>query len=242
MQTLRCSWDGDRGGQTLGWRSSGRAASSGFSLRPAGKGDRSGRAAQPRRAPSALSAAGSRLRPRLALPSVPLLSSDLTASVALGKELPATRAEAPTSPRWVLHRRQISQLAKLHVSKSSDGAFPDVLPKKCPCEGRAGGVLTSVEVPNFCTLFQTSSSPAPSLSPSPSGPDQAVLCHLGCPPSSCLATVQPQRRCLCPTAAAHAKQFLRQGGDEPFSRLIATKFAFLLRGVTERRTRVSRSS
>lgn len=47
-------------------------------------------------------------RPHLALPFVHLLSSDLTASIAVGRELPASRADGSNLLSQVLRRRQIS--------------------------------------------------------------------------------------------------------------------------------------
>lgn len=96
-----------------------------------------------------------------------------------------TGQTAPTYFRWVLRRRQILQASKLPHQQIVWQA-----PSLTSCQrnanvrevGGCGGVLSYVEVPNFCTISRNSSSTTPFLSPSPSGRDQPALCHLHCPP------------------------------------------------------------
>lgn len=97
---------------------------------------------------------------------------------------------------------------------------------------------TSALYPGTAQLPPLSFPPAPQA-------ETNLLFAIFTAPSSCFAIVQPQCRCLCPTADAHAKQFLWWGENRPFSHLIITKFVFLLhdihRHIRERGTRVSRS-
>lgn len=86
---------------------------------------------------------GTGCRPRLALPFVHLLSSDLTASIAVGRELLATRADGSNLP--LLGFAQKANLAGFKASTSANcltSAFPDVSSEKRQCKGSGGGSLT----------------------------------------------------------------------------------------------------
>lgn len=228
------------GRRPLGWGTSGDAASSGFFFHLTGKGEFRGRTAQPQRALSALFAA-----PCLALPFVHLLSSDLTASMAVGRELLATRADG--SNLLSLGFAQKANLAGFKASTSANGltsAFPDILSEKCHRKGREG-VLPYVEVPNFCVIFRNSSSTAPFLSPSPSGADQPAFCHLRCPPVPVLPSCNHSAGVSAPQQV-HMQSSSRDGGTRALlPSYHTTKFVFLLRGIhrhiTERGTGVSHS-
>lgn len=135
------------------------------------------------------------------LPFVHLLSSGLTASIALGRELLATRADS-SNPLAL----GFAQKANLTGFKASTSA--NYLTRACQRNANvreAGGVLSYVEVPSFCIRFRNSSFTPFFLSPSPSGSDPPALCHPHFP-RPCFAILQPRRRCLCPTAAEHAKR------------------------------------
>lgn len=126
--------------------------------------------------------------PRLALPFVHLLSSGLTASIALGRELLATRADG--SNPLALGFAQKANLTGFKASTSANyltSAFPDVLSEKCQRKG-SGGVFshmwrcpTSALYPGTVHLPPPFSPPAPpaqtnllfAISNSP----QSLFCH-----------------------------------------------------------------
>ena len=112
-----------------------------------------------------------------------LLSSDLTASIAVGRELPATRADG--SNLLSLGFAQKANLAGFKASTSAScltSACPDVLSKKYQCKGSEGGGVFSHMWRCPTSALYSGSPTAPFLSPSPSGPDQPALSHLHCPP------------------------------------------------------------
>lgn len=123
----------------LGWGTSGGAASSGCFFHLPGKGEFRGLAAQPQRLCQHCLQQGTGSGPRLALPFVHLLSSGLTASIALGRELLATRADG--SNPLALGFAQKANLTGFKASTSANyltRAFPDVLSEKCQCKGSGG--------------------------------------------------------------------------------------------------------
>lgn len=80
------------GRQPLGWGTSGDRHSSGFSFHLAGKGQSQAGPPSPAGLCQHCLQRGAGCLPHLALPFVHLLSSDLTASIALGRELLTNRA------------------------------------------------------------------------------------------------------------------------------------------------------
>lgn len=189
---------------------------------------------------------GAGCRPRLALPFVHLLSSDLTASIAVGRELFATRADG--SNLLSLGFAQKANLAGFKASTSANcltSAFPDGLSKKCQRKGSVGGCSVICGGAQLLHYIQEQLTYHAFPFPQPLRPRPTCSLPSSLPPIPVLPSCNHRAGAAAPQQV-HMQSSSCDGGEiGPSPILSHNLFVFLLRDIhrhiTERGTRVSRS-